>query len=288
MKVLWFRSTWNIDHSEWPSLIARSKELGFDGIELNIHRAGPLEGFGELSRLIKSHGLLASVATFSSWTNYIGPRPPGLTADDHLKTYKANLIAARTFDPVVINVQSGVDYWSRETSIEFFRQTLEIDTELGLAGRVCHETHRNRSLFHPYIAADIVKAVPQLRLTADISHWTCVCERLLNISPEDVEVLDRLSPHFQHIHARIGTTQSSQCPDPNDPEYAKERDFFEKTWKEIIRSVAGKGEKDWISIVPEYGAYPYMPLHHPTNFSDLANDEFKRLKPTLEEFAATL
>nr|XP_019011452.1 uncharacterized protein I206_03552 [Kwoniella pini CBS 10737]OCF50233.1 hypothetical protein I206_03552 [Kwoniella pini CBS 10737] len=214
----------------------------------------------------------------------MGPRPPGLTVEDHIQTYKENLEAAKIFDPVVINVQSGVDYWSREDSIEFYRRSLKIDAEVGLEGKVCHETHRNRSLFHPYIAAEILRAVPEIRITADISHWTCVCERLLDISPEDGDVLNQVIPHVQHIHARIGTTQSSQCPDPTDPGYTKERVFFENTWKEVIRSVAAKGERDWVTIVPEYGAYPYMPLHHATNFSDLANQEFRRLKPIFDQF----
>lgn len=121
--------------------------------------------------------------------------------------------------------------------------------------------------------------MPELRLTADLSHWTCVCERLLDVSPEDVGVLDRLIPnvsqdssavtlyppcppcvptsshHVQmyHIHARVGTTQSSQCPAPTDPGYAPELRFFEDTWKKIIKANAERGDRDWISVMPEYG-----------------------------------
>lgn len=34
--------------------------------------------------------------------------------------------------------------------------------------------------------------------------------------------------------------------------------------------------------------YPYMPLHHPTSHSDLANWEGKRLRAVLQEFASSL
>lgn len=91
--------------------------------------------------------------------------------------------------------RDGSDYWTIEQSIDFYRQTREVDTELGLNGKVCHETHRNRSFFHPFFTLAILQAVPDINLTADISHWVCVCERLLDVSPEDEQVLERLLPH---------------------------------------------------------------------------------------------
>jgi hypothetical protein len=54
-----------------------------------------------------------------------------------------------------------------------------------------------------------------------------------------------------HIHARIGTTQSSQCPEPEDPVFKEERQFFEKLWLRIIK--ARSRDSDVITFVPEYG-----------------------------------
>jgi hypothetical protein len=53
------------------------------------------------------------------------------------------------------------DYWTPEQAVEFFRGTLQIDAELSLAGRVCHETHRNRGLFTPYRALFVLEHVPE-------------------------------------------------------------------------------------------------------------------------------
>jgi hypothetical protein len=53
------------------------------------------------------------------------------------------------------------DAWDIEESIKFYQGTLQVDRELGLTGRVTHETHRNRSLFTPYATQRILKAVPQ-------------------------------------------------------------------------------------------------------------------------------
>ena len=53
------------------------------------------------------------------------------------------------------------DTWDVEESIKFYQGTLAVDKELGLSGRVFHETHRNRSLFTPYTALRILQAVPE-------------------------------------------------------------------------------------------------------------------------------
>lgn len=107
------------------------------------------------------------------------------------------------------------DYWSWDDSVYFYKNALEIEKEEGFQGRVCHETHRNRSLFNPYVTDYVLQRVPQyvflsilvrqkktssnivyrLQITADISHWVVVCERLLDQGEEDQEILTRTIPH---------------------------------------------------------------------------------------------
>lgn len=53
------------------------------------------------------------------------------------------------------------DHWSLDESVEFYKGTLAVDAELGLEGKVCHETHRNRSLFTPYSTAYVLRHVPK-------------------------------------------------------------------------------------------------------------------------------
>jgi len=86
------------------------------------------------------------------------------------------------------------DTWRVEESVKFYKGTLQVDKELGLSGRVFHETHRNRSLFTPYTALQILRAVPELQITADFSHWMVGCERILDISDEDRALLDEIIP----------------------------------------------------------------------------------------------
>lgn len=141
--------------------------------------------------------------------------------------------------------------WTVDEAVEFYSGTFAIDAELGLTGKVSHETHRNTALFNPYSTAAVLRRVPNLRITADFSHWVVVCERLLDTHEEDKQMLSAVIPHVTHIHARMGTTQSSQCPDPTHEVFKEERRFFETVWKQIIDATATASEP--ITFVPEYG-----------------------------------
>jgi len=53
------------------------------------------------------------------------------------------------------------DGWTIDQSVEFFSGTFAIDAQLDYAGKVCHETHRNRALFSPYATSEVLKRVPK-------------------------------------------------------------------------------------------------------------------------------
>lgn len=53
------------------------------------------------------------------------------------------------------------DHFSWDDSVAFYKKALQVEKEEGFDGRVCHETHRNRSLFNPYAADYILQKVPE-------------------------------------------------------------------------------------------------------------------------------
>ncbi|RSL67557.1 hypothetical protein CEP53_002959 [Fusarium sp. AF-6] len=274
-----FRSTWGVEPGEnfeaWKPLFVEWKKLGYDGLEMVPYDLNE-DQRREVRKLCDDLGLKISITIFSAWHRYRGPRPRNLTPDIHLEGYREELCRAQVLDPVKINAQSGVDFWSWEQAAYFFERTLPIDKELGFEGRVCHETHRNRGLFNPYVTDYVLERVPELRINGDFSHWVVGCERLLDVGEEDQELLDRVFPHVgtpprssrnprrvlrvYHIHTRIGTTQSTQCPEPLDPIFAAERAFFEKLWIQIVKSRVGRDADAVITFVPGYGLFPYHPF----------------------------
>ncbi|CAG9998298.1 unnamed protein product [Clonostachys byssicola] len=123
----------------------------------------------------------------------------------------------------------------------------------------------------------------RLRVNLDISHWSVACERLLDQSDEDMQLLERIFPFVHHIHSRIGTTQSSQCPDPSDPIYQPEVQCFENIWRRVILTqVERDGPNAIITFVPEWGPYPYHPRGSVREFSEVADTEGARQQGLFE------
>ncbi|RMJ06627.1 hypothetical protein CDV36_013767 [Fusarium kuroshium] len=278
-----FRTVWGIDSGEkfdkWIPWFPELKKQGYAGVEVDITDRDA-DNLGQLRKILDDADLEVTVLMHTAWAGYVGARPTGLTPDVHLEIYRKTLELAKILRPVKINAQSGGDYWTVDESVYFYQKTLEVDKELGLAGLVCHETHRNRALFTPYAAKQILLKVPELRITADISHWVVVCERLLDLGEEDKEILDLLVPRVHHIHARIGTTQSSQCPEPEDPIFKPEREFFEKLWLRIVKA---RSQDALITFVPEYGPFPYHPHGSIRTHGQVADSEGARLQKLFED-----
>ncbi|KAJ5379532.1 hypothetical protein N7509_012651 [Penicillium cosmopolitanum] len=304
-----YRSTWGIppgpEQNNWKCRLREWKLHGYSGIELNLSFDGnPIVNLENTRQFCDFEGLEIAVVMFSSWPKDAGSTP-GLSVEAHIDFYKAQLEIASNLRPVVITAQSGSDCWTLEESVQFYKRTLQIDKEFGLQGKICHETHRRRSLFNIRVAADILQQVPEsiplLKITADISHWVVVGERLLNQGNNDIRLLASIIPHvrrpvfihFQaltsnkvnHIHARIGTTQSSQCPEPANPAFAAEREFFERFWLDVIEYKQYKSSGSCITWVPEYGPFPYHPIGSMQAHEDLADSEAKRLEMLSTNFS---
>ncbi|KFY66746.1 hypothetical protein V496_01924 [Pseudogymnoascus sp. VKM F-4515 (FW-2607)] len=203
-----------------------------------------------VSKLRATVGLPASNKCIHiEWPDCAGMKP-----ENHLKRYHRQSKNAKSSGLLKLTCKAAsVDGWSIEESVEFFSGTLVADAEEGLAGKVCHGTHRNWSFFSPYNTATILTQVPELKVTLDISH------------------------HVGHIHAGVGTTQASKCPDPTNPVFDLERQFF---GKQVITQF---DKSKPITFVPEYGPFPYHAIGSVFSFSEFADKEGSRLQPLFEQ-----
>nr|HNH61790.1 sugar phosphate isomerase/epimerase [Cyclobacteriaceae bacterium] len=118
------------------------------------------------------------------------------------------------------------------------------------------ETHRGRFTFHSASLLPYLQKYPNLKLTADFSHWCTVSETLLH---DQHEILKHVFPRVRHIHARIGFEHSPQVNDPFAPEWKNHVDTFIGWWKEILSGEEQK-EMPFMTITPEFGPVPYMPV----------------------------
>jgi sugar phosphate isomerase/epimerase len=119
--------------------------------------------------------------------------------EDHLASFQRQLEQAAAFNPLFINAHSAKDSMPYDKQLAFYEQALRAEKAINI--QVGHETHRGRAMFTPWGTARLLKDLPDLKITADFSHWCCACESLLE------DQADNLKLAFErtiHIHSRVG------------------------------------------------------------------------------------
>jgi len=128
---------------------------------------------------------------------------PSQKLADHLASLDEQVELSKALKPILINAHSGCDLWDAETSRAYFTHALALEAKCGI--KMCHETHRGRILYNPWVTRQMCKEFPSLKLTADLSHFCCVAERVFADTDEDWKtVMVEVVRATHHIHARVG------------------------------------------------------------------------------------
>lgn len=175
---------------------------------------------------------------------------PGKSVAEHLDDFARILDAGLRHGPLFATCLGGSDLWPPAEAVEFFGCAMRIASSAGV--NVCFETHRARPTFHPVQTADLLRQVPEMRLTCDLSHWCCVCERLV---PDALpEIFALCAQRCGHIHARVGYDQGPQVPDPRSERYAGAVTAHLRWWK----ALAAAAPQETLTITPEFGPDGYQ------------------------------
>ncbi|MDR6880724.1 TIM barrel protein [Bacillus sp. 3255] len=233
MKLHLFHALWGMTGSLREQL-NRAKDHGYEGIEAPLPS---VEQENEFKELMEELGLA-----------YI---PQIFTANE--ESFAEQVERAKQFSPVIINSHSGKDYMSEDVQYRFFEHALRVEKASGI--QVGHETHRGRIMFTPRATAGVLRQFPDLKVTADFSHFTCVCESMLADQGEDLALI---MSRALHIHGRVGFEEGPQVPHPAAPEFAGHLQQFEAWWNEMFRNSIITAQPV-ATFTPEFGPPGYMP-----------------------------
>lgn len=224
-------------------------DAGFDGIE----SPAPVDdhGYRQIMDMREKTGLLWN-AEICSGGGYVPQRD--LSVDEHLTHLRSAFAYLGALEPERINCIAGLDAWSPEVVIDFYRRALDLADSHSL--NVLFETHRSRPMFTPWGTEWLLTTLPELEITADISHWCVVSERLMDT---ELDIIRAIAPKVGHIHARVGYDQGPQVPHPGAPEYAEALGSHERCWTLFWEAQRGNGGTT-ITMTPEFGIDGY--LHH--------------------------
>ena len=216
--------------------ITKIAGAGYDGVESAVEEIADAEKF---KKSLKELDLDYIPLIYTEGAN-------------HLENFRQLVWLASTFEPKKIVAHAGRDLWNFSEQMVFFYGALHIEKEFGIP--IAHETHRRRPLFSPMNAKALINELPELKINADLSHWCCVTESMLE---DHAEVIELTAKRTIHIHCRVGYENGPQVPDPRASEWAGHRAKFESWWKMIISEHLKRGEEE-LTVTPEYGPPSYM------------------------------
>ena len=247
MKLDIFRTLWGVQ-DEVSSYAAKLKEAGFIGVEARI--PSDTKALREFGQALTAQQLEYIGILFSGGD--VIPSQAERPAQ-HLARIEQELDRVAALQPRFINLLAGNDRWSLAEQVDFFGQAQEIAQRRGV---LCSfETHRATSLYSPWVTLELIRQLPDLRFTMDLSHWVLVCERLLD-DPEDD--LSAFISRVHHIQARVGHAQAPQAAHPAAPEYSQALAFYQQVWESVWLNHLQAG-REVTTLTTEFGPDGYLP-----------------------------
>jgi len=227
-----------------PSLesnIRKIKSAGYDGVEMGAPaEAGDRQA---LRALLDELGLDLIIQEYTA----------GNSPEEHAASFEEQYCRAVELRPRFVNSHTGKDYYTPDENVRILKRAEALEGQMDVP--VVHEIHRGRATFSAPAAMALIERMPQLRFAADLSHWCCVHESLLQDQPERVEQAIR---HAYHIHARVGHAEGPQVNDPRAPEWNEAVETHLGWWQRIIDHHKELNSPE-ITITPEFGPPVYMP-----------------------------
>lgn len=246
MKLALYRTRWGTS-GRLADFASEAHLAGFAGIESPAPASQ--EEQRELGSVREQLGM-RWIAEIVTGGGYVPNR--GSSLHDHVEDLRAGLKTCAPFGPVRVNCIGGLDAWSHSDALRFLEAGMNTAEALGL--ELCFETHRSRCLFNPWRCEQIVDELPEVRLTADISHWCVVAERLMDT---EMPTICRIASNVRHIHARVGYDQGPQVPHPAAPEYAAALASHQDCWEIFWEAQKATGAVS-TTMTPEFGPDGYL------------------------------
>jgi len=241
MEVLLLAAQWGLEHLPFEDFIIKIKTAGFDGVDTWMP-----EDAGERKRFIK---LLQQYQLPIVSHQH---QAKGNDINEFCRSFEYYLNLSLECNPILINSHSGRDYFTIDEQLKVIDTAQEFSVKNNI--RVVHETHRGRLGYSPYNAKELFALRPNMKVTADLSHWVCVTESYLEHSQD---IINETILRAEHIHARVGHPEGPQVPDPRVAEWQPATNKFMEWWMQIINHKRNTGA-ELLTITPEFGPPPYM------------------------------
>ncbi|MCW5911407.1 MAG: sugar phosphate isomerase/epimerase [Cyclobacteriaceae bacterium] len=237
--LLVFATNWGFGGS-WDEFCSKIKAAGYDGCE--VWWPGNTPERTALFNALKKFNLKVGFLCGSGQSDFT----------KHEAEFRKSVTEAVSTQPAYINCHSGKDYFTPEQKEKLIAYTIEASRQGEVP--IYHETHRGRALYAAPVTDELMRKIPGLRLTLDISHWCTVHESYLN---DQEEAVNLALSRTDHIHARIGHPEGPQVNDPRAPEWDAAVNAHFAWWDNVVAAKKQSGSR--MTFLTEFGPPDYMP-----------------------------
>lgn len=226
-----FQSLWGMElgHPTQPERsheenFRKVAEAGFDGICLDPTMAD-LDYYRETIPLFEKYQLKSMVNLF--------PR--------RASEMKPLLEFAREVKAAKVNTVAQVMPVSVAGAIPLINRWLQEAEEMGI--QLLFETHRNGILNDLFFTLEVIDAIPELLLTADLSHFVVDRELELPLRELDKGFIQRIHERTDCFQGRVATREQIQIQ-LDFPQHQEWVNLFKGWWREGMRSWRSRNADD--------------------------------------------
>jgi hypothetical protein len=218
-----FQSLWAMETGLVPALadpldvtIARIAKAGFDGVCLDPCLAD-IEHYRSVIPLLDRHGLASMVNLFPATVDEMSPL----------------LAFAREAGAVKVSAVAQVMPLTPAGAVPLIYRWLQEARQMGV--ELLFETHRDSLLNDLFFTLQVLDEVPELKLTADLSHIVINREFGLPLSARDQDFIARIHERSDCFQGRVATREQIQVP-LAFPQHQPWVTLFKGFWKDGMRS----------------------------------------------------
>ena len=235
---LWAMERRRPDGLEWTldeklQMIHRS---GFDGAGVRFADRAYVR---EVTDFLKSHGMTWQAQAYPQTLDDLKP------IIDHVLEFGADHL----------NVQPDVRPYTVQECIPLLEGWRRMAHDAGIPMQI--ETHRNRMTTDLFFTLHILDALPDLRLTGDLSHYVVGREFWYPVSDEDHALMHRIIDNCWGFHGRVASREQIQLQ-ISFPHHQHWVEVFMGWWERGFRQWKRKaGSNETLTFLCELGPPEY-------------------------------
>ena len=212
-----FQSLWAMQpYADMGDAFDRVKDAGFEGMAIDLGASDVATAMTTLPHFERT-GLTPLIVAF-----------PKTVA-----SLRETLVMARDFGAPFVVVIGQVFPLTVEGSIPIIRRWMEMADEEGVP--IQFETHRNCITNDLFTMLNLMDAIPDMPVCADLSHYVVDREFWYPLSAFDRGLISRVLTRASSFQGRVASRQQIQLP-LAFPQHRKWVDLFEEWWEEGFRN----------------------------------------------------